>query len=159
MWQKMVSNSNRLFSHCFLKTKNQQLEFLLSCLIISVDQPGLEPGTSRLWVCCSNRLSYKSGVCGLVVLPRFELGLREPKTLVLPLHHRTILGRSFFRMRLQVFRECSNSLFSNAAAKLLKDYELTNFLWRFFVLHDVFSLCNTLFVLYGRCVFGCESAW
>jgi len=21
-----------------------------------VDQPGLEPGTSRLWVCCSNQL-------------------------------------------------------------------------------------------------------
>ena len=30
-WQKMVSNSNRLFSHCFRKMKNQQLEFLLSC--------------------------------------------------------------------------------------------------------------------------------
>ena len=29
-------------------------------LIFSVDQPGLEPGTSRLWVCCSNQLSYKS---------------------------------------------------------------------------------------------------
>ena len=28
---KMGSNSNRLFSHCFRKTKNQQLEFLLSC--------------------------------------------------------------------------------------------------------------------------------
>ena len=29
-------------------------------LIFSVDQPGLEPGTSRLCVCCSNQLSYKS---------------------------------------------------------------------------------------------------
>ena len=28
---KMASNSNRLFSHCFRKMKNQQLEFLLSC--------------------------------------------------------------------------------------------------------------------------------
>ena len=28
---KMGSNSNRLFSHCFPETKNQQLEFLLSC--------------------------------------------------------------------------------------------------------------------------------
>ena len=63
-WQKMVSNSNRLFSHCFRKKKNQQLEFLLSCLIFSVDQPGLEPGTSRLWVCCSNQLSYKSEKSG-----------------------------------------------------------------------------------------------
>jgi len=25
-------------------------------LISFVDQPGLEPGTSRLWVCCSNQL-------------------------------------------------------------------------------------------------------
>ena len=33
-----------------------------NCLIFFVDQPGLEPGTSRLWVCCSNQLSYKSGV-------------------------------------------------------------------------------------------------
>ena len=31
-------------------------------LILKVDQPGLEPGTSRLWVCCSNQLSYKSDV-------------------------------------------------------------------------------------------------
>ena len=28
---KMGSNSNRLFSHCFRKMKNQQLEFLSSC--------------------------------------------------------------------------------------------------------------------------------
>ena len=27
-----------------------------------VDQIGLEPMTSRLWVCCSNQLSYKSGM-------------------------------------------------------------------------------------------------
>ena len=31
-----------------------------NCFIISVDQIGLEPMTSRLWVCCSNQLSYKS---------------------------------------------------------------------------------------------------
>ena len=30
-WHKMVLNSNRLFSHCFRKMKNQQLEILLSC--------------------------------------------------------------------------------------------------------------------------------
>ena len=29
---------------------------------------------------------------GKVVLPGFEPGLKEPKTLVLPLHHKTILG-------------------------------------------------------------------
>ena len=28
---KMVPNSNRLFSHCFRKTKNQQLAEMLSC--------------------------------------------------------------------------------------------------------------------------------
>ena len=28
---KMGANSNRLFSHCFRKKKNQQPEFLLSC--------------------------------------------------------------------------------------------------------------------------------
>ena len=28
---KMVSNPNRLFSHCFRKMENQQLEFFLSC--------------------------------------------------------------------------------------------------------------------------------
>ncbi len=34
---------------------------------------------------CKNKLTFSE-----VVLPRFELGLREPKTLVLPLHHSTI---------------------------------------------------------------------
>jgi hypothetical protein len=28
---KMGANSNRLFSHCFRKTKNQQLENFVSC--------------------------------------------------------------------------------------------------------------------------------
>ena len=46
--QKMLSNSNRLFSHCFPEKKNQQLQNLCKLLIFSVDQPGLEPGTSRL---------------------------------------------------------------------------------------------------------------
>ena len=40
--------------------KKKHLQNLCKCLIFSVDQPGLEPGTSRLWVCCSNQLSYKS---------------------------------------------------------------------------------------------------
>ena len=42
------------------KTKKKELHFWCNSLIFSVDQPGLEPGTSRLWVCCSNQLSYKS---------------------------------------------------------------------------------------------------
>ena len=41
-------------------TKKAVKHFLLNCLIFSVDQLGLEPRTSRLWVCCSNQLSYKS---------------------------------------------------------------------------------------------------
>ena len=40
--------------------KKKHLQKLCKCLIISVDQLGLEPRTSRLWVCCSNQLSYKS---------------------------------------------------------------------------------------------------
>ena len=42
------ANSSWLFSHCFRKTKNQQPQSLCKLLIFSVDQPGLEPGTSRL---------------------------------------------------------------------------------------------------------------
>ena len=38
-----------------------------NCLIFKVDQPGLEPGTSRLWVCCSNQLSYKSELNGFLI--------------------------------------------------------------------------------------------
>ena len=48
--EKMLSNSNRLFSHRFRKTKKKELHFWCNSLIFCVDQPGLEPGTSRLWV-------------------------------------------------------------------------------------------------------------
>ena len=41
---KMASNSNRLFSHCFRKTKNQQLEFLLSCWFSMWTSLGLNQG-------------------------------------------------------------------------------------------------------------------
>ena len=44
----------------FAKQKKKQLSLWLNCLIFKVDQLGLEPRTSRLWVCCSNQLSYKS---------------------------------------------------------------------------------------------------
>ena len=44
----------------FARQKKKQLSFRLNCLVFSVDQLGLEPRTSRLWVCCSNQLSYKS---------------------------------------------------------------------------------------------------
>ena len=44
----------------FSQNGNQRLTFVRKSLILRVDQPGLEPGTSRLWVCCSNQLSYKS---------------------------------------------------------------------------------------------------
>ena len=39
-----------------LDTKKGPISLEMSLLF--VDQPGLEPGTSRLWVCCSNQLSY-----------------------------------------------------------------------------------------------------
>ena len=44
----------------FTQTWKKELYNLRNSLIFSVNQPGLEPGTSRLWVCCSNQLSYKS---------------------------------------------------------------------------------------------------
>ena len=44
----------------FSLKENQQPKNRLKLLIFIVDQPGLEPGTFRLWVCCSNQLSYKS---------------------------------------------------------------------------------------------------
>ena len=37
-------------SHGVRKSKKKHLRNLRKCLIFSVDQPGLEPGTSRLWV-------------------------------------------------------------------------------------------------------------
>ena len=45
----------------FTQTWKKHLRETRKCLIFSVDQLGLEPRTSRLWVCCSNQLSYKSG--------------------------------------------------------------------------------------------------
>ena len=44
----------------FSRQIKKELRFYLNSLIFNVDQLGLEPRTSRLWVCCSNRLSYKS---------------------------------------------------------------------------------------------------
>ena len=45
--------------------------------LLVVDQPGLEPGTSRLWVCCSNQLSYKSRnqflIRGAKVIKKWEI--------------------------------------------------------------------------------------
>ena len=38
-------------SSMFPKTKKAVKRFLLNCLIFKVDQLGLEPRTSRLWVC------------------------------------------------------------------------------------------------------------
>ena len=43
-WQKMGPNSNRLFSHCFRKKKNQQLEFLLNCRFSMWTSQGLNLG-------------------------------------------------------------------------------------------------------------------
>ncbi|MCF0187170.1 MAG: hypothetical protein HUJ98_11855 [Bacteroidaceae bacterium] len=41
-------NKIALFSHCFPDKENQQPTKVRKLLIFSVDQPGLEPGTSRL---------------------------------------------------------------------------------------------------------------
>ena len=50
-----ISNSNSLFTLFTQKSKNSGLRRSISRCNRSVDQPGLEPGTSRLWVCCSLR--------------------------------------------------------------------------------------------------------
>ena len=55
----------------FTQTWKKELRDLRNSLIFSVDQLGLEPRTSRLWVCCSNQLSYKS-----------DLKTKRPKSFV-----------------------------------------------------------------------------
>ena len=44
------------------QTWKKHLREACKCLTFSVDQVGLEPTTSRLWVCCSDQLSYKSKI-------------------------------------------------------------------------------------------------
>ena len=43
-----ASDSNRLFLHGLRRNENSDLRILVSRCNRSVDQPGLEPGTSRL---------------------------------------------------------------------------------------------------------------
>ena len=79
---KYIKKSRSFQKQCvfplFSKKKKKQLRFCRNCLISNVDQPGLEPGTSRLWVCCSNQLSYKSdakcyGMTRIVPLLRLQI--------------------------------------------------------------------------------------
>ena len=48
----------------FHKEKKKELRICRNSLIFSVDQPGLEPGTSRLWVYCSNLWATSPDSCG-----------------------------------------------------------------------------------------------
>ena len=62
----------------YAETKNSGLRLGVSRCNRSVDQLGLEPRTSRLWVCCSNQLSYKSdakcyGMTRIVPLLRLQM--------------------------------------------------------------------------------------
>ena len=59
MWLKS-RDWNKMFTHCLRKSMKKAANLTLTAWFLIVDQPGLEPGTSRLWVCCSNQLSYKS---------------------------------------------------------------------------------------------------
>ena len=79
---KLIEKSWSFQKQCvfplFSEKKKKHLQKLCKCLIINVDQPGLEPGTSRLWVCCSNQLSYKSdakcyGMTRIVPLLRLQM--------------------------------------------------------------------------------------
>ena len=58
--KKSWSFQNRCVFPLFSRKEKSATWISSKLLIFSVDQPGLEPGTSRLWVCCSNQLSYKS---------------------------------------------------------------------------------------------------
>ena len=63
----------------FSRQIKKELRFYLNSLIFNVDQLGLEPRTSRLWVCCSNQLSYKSELfCGAKVHKLFYLACVFP---------------------------------------------------------------------------------
>lgn len=55
-WAHQIVSVFPLFS----RKDNQRLRNLSKPLIVNVNQTGLEPVTSRLEVCCSNQLSYKS---------------------------------------------------------------------------------------------------
>ena len=63
---KFIKKSWSFQNHCvfplFSRKEKSAAWISPKLLIFSVDQPGLEPGTSRLWVCCSNQLSYKSDI-------------------------------------------------------------------------------------------------
>ena len=62
----------------FSRQIKKELRFYLNSLIFNVDQLGLEPRTSRLWVCCSNQLSYKSGF-GTLAIPNAAVTIRGCK--------------------------------------------------------------------------------
>ena len=80
----------------FTQKKKKALAIARKCLILNVDQPGLEPGTSRLWVCCSNQLSYAAIA---TLFPRYvppervELSLSDWKSGVLTVRrtHRLLI--------------------------------------------------------------------
>ena len=141
----------------FMQTWKKHLRETRKCLIYIVDQPGLEPGTSRLWVCCSNQLSYKSdsekrggecpGIFSLVVLPGFEPGLREPKTLVLPLHHSTIL-KSVWQPALARGQKCLLQMRLQRYDNFLKWPRKNFFLWFYFCFLDVCVKISSNLLLY-----------
>ena len=76
--EKSRSFQNQSVFPLFSEKKKKHLQKICKCLIIKVDQPGLEPGTSRLWVCCSNQLSYKSGF-GTLAIPNAAVTIRGCK--------------------------------------------------------------------------------
>ena len=58
--KKSGSFQNRCVFPLFSRNEKSATRISSKLLIFKVDQLGLEPRTSRLWVCCSNQLSYKS---------------------------------------------------------------------------------------------------
>ena len=68
--------------HCYRKKESIRLDDTLHCMYIAPAKTGSRQGIKK------PQLIMRWGLKE-VVLPRFELRQTEPKTVVLPLHHRT----------------------------------------------------------------------
>ena len=118
IWAK-IADSRRLFTHCLRGHEKSTCEKLVSAWFLVWTSLGLNQGPPDYesvaltnWA-TSPKVRWDVFLVShsRVVLPGFEPRLREPKTLVLPLHHSTILisvrwwgllkKQALSRMRLQ----------------------------------------------------------
>ena len=115
--EKSRSFQNQCVFPLFSDKKKKQLRFCRNCLISNVDQPGLEPGTSRLWVCCSNQLSYKSSAMRCMMGARLvdakvwrndEMTKFKHVFLMFPCRkcRKFQISDGIWKWKLQIMREC-----------------------------------------------------